>query len=688
MVVNIALSLLRPVLLLACLVAPVIVSATPPPPPASGPVRQGGSGGNVLSDADRVIWEQAFSLADRGLHSAASLASKAARDGRLATVLEWMRLRDSGVKAPKDDYDRFLKDHADFPSLSLIAYRREQALLDGADAAELRRLFTKVAPVTPDGRAQWALQLADDGKRSEALALARRVWREDDPDRKLEDDLYRSFRRDLDADDHWRRLDRLLWDYQSSAASRMKGRVSADVWRLANARLRLRGRSAGVDQAVAAVPARLQSDPGLIYERVRFRRKTGQDSGAQDLLLASGVLGGETDRIWIERRIQFRNLVKEAAWDKAYRMARDHGVPSGAAFAQAEFEAGWIALRFLGKPRQALKHFQTLFDNVSYPVSRSRGAYWSARAYLALGDAKSAEAWFAEAAGHPFTYYGQLAAHELGSSQLTLRTPPSVAGNGQQSFNAEKLPAIIIRLHEIGENRLAKHFLAHLVKTSSRPDIHVLTAGLVDNLDSPAVTLTAGKLAALDRVVIPQAAYPVVAAPGRQGHIPAELAHAITRQESAFDQYAISHAGARGLMQLMPATAKRVAQSHNIAYSRTRLTQDPAYNTRLGGAYLADQIQRFSGYLPMAAAAYNAGPHRVDRWLGDYGDPRAGAGDPVDWIETIPFSETRNYVQRVMEALQVYRVRLSGQENGRLTLAADIGLTGTYLCGGRTGNPC
>lgn len=685
---RIPLSVLRSILLLACLAAPLVSHAAPPPPPASGPVRGSGAGANVLSDTDRVIWEQAFSLSARGLHSAAALASKAARDGRLSTVLEWFRLRDSRVQAPMGDYNRFLTSHPDFPSLPLIAYRREQALLDGADAADLRRLFAKAGPVTPDGKARWALQLAEDGKRAEALALARKVWREQNPDRKLEADLYRTFRKDFDPDDHWRRLDRLLWEYQTSAATRMKGRVSADVWRLANARLRLRGRRAGVDQAVAAVPARLKDDAGLIYERVRFRRKTGQDSGAQDLLLAAGVVGGEVERLWIERRIQFRNLVKVAAWDKAYRIARDHGVPSGAAFAQAEFEAGWIALRFLGKPREALRHFQTLFNNVSYPVSRARGAYWSARAYLALGDAKSAQAWFAEAASHPFTYYGQLAVHELGSSQLTLKTPPSVVANSQQAFNAEKLPAIIIRLHEIGENRLAKRFLAHLVKTSSRPDIHVLTAGLVASLDSPAVTLTAGKLAARDRVVIPQAAYPVVAAPGRQGHIPAELAHAITRQESAFDQYAISHAGARGLMQLMPATAKRVAQSQNLAYSRTRLTQDPAYNTRLGGAYLADQIQRFGGYLPMAAAAYNAGPHRVDRWLGDYGDPRAGAGDPVDWIETIPFSETRNYVQRVMEALQVYRVRLSGQENGRLTLAADIGLSGTYLCGGRTGNPC
>jgi soluble lytic murein transglycosylase len=676
-------------LVLALFLFPALAwPAAPPQPPGSDPGRQISRASGVLSKSDVVVWRQAIALAGRGLHSAAALATAAAKDRALAPVLAWMRLRDRDVKAPQADYDRFLRDHSGFPSLVTIRQRREAALIENADAAMLRKVFATTAPVTNEGAVRWAIQLQNDGQGAAALELARQVWRVRNPESDLENKLFRMFRGGLTADDHWARLDRLLWAGKAEVARRMKSRVSNNLWKLADARLRLRGRRGGVDAAVNAVPASLQNDPGLLYERVRFRRKSGSSASAQDLLLAAGAFGGEPRSTWIERRIQVRNLIKDLEFSKAYQIARDHGIASGASFAQGEFEAGWLALRFLGKPREALAHFQTLFDNVSYPVSRSRGAYWSARAYAVLGDDKAARVWFAEAAGHPFTYYGQLAAHELGQTHLSLPSPPNAPAASQMQFNQSALSLLPPRLYEIGQYRLARLFLAHLIKTSDRPDIYLLSSELSRTTRSPALMLTAGKLAALKRVVIPDTAYPLAAEPGEQGSIASALAHAITRQESAFDQHAISHAGARGLMQLMPATAKRVASSQSVAYSKRRLTLDPAYNTRLGGAYLADQITRFAGYLPMAAAAYNAGPHRVDRWLGDYGDPRNGSVDAVDWVEMIPFSETRNYAQRVTEALQIYRVRLSGKDRGPLHLARDIGLRGTYLCGGRSGKPC
>jgi soluble lytic murein transglycosylase len=664
------------------------LAKSPPKPPGTDPARQSREGGVILSAQDIRIWRQAFALAERGLHSAAALSTSIATDRQLAPVLTWMRLRDRDVMDSAEDYDRFMRDYSGFPSLSTVRARREAALFENADAAGLRAAFAQSLPVTADGSARWAILLKADGQRKRAIDLARQTWRDRNLDRDVEKELYDAFRRDLTADDHSARLDRLLWANSLSASRRMKSRVGRDLWKLADARMRLRGRSAGVDAAVSAVPAKLQNDHGLLYERIRFRRRTGQSEGAQDLLLASGAIGGDHRKIWIERRIQVRNLIKEGEYGKAYRIAHDHGVPSGAAFAQAEFEAGWLALRFLNRPKQALAHFQTLFNNVSYPVSLSRGAYWTARAYAVLGDDKAARAWFAEAAGHAFTYYGQLAAHELGQPNLILPTPPGPPKQASTTFNQSVLAGLPARLFDIGQHRLARLFLSHLIKTSERPDIYLLSSELARATGSPALLLTAGKLAALKRVMIADAAYPLAAEPGGQGHIASALAHAITRQESAFDQHAISHAGARGLMQLMPATARRVAAAENLAYSRSRLTGDPGYNTRLGGAYLADQIGRFDGYLPMAAGAYNAGPHRIDRWLGEYGDPRVGKVDPVDWVELIPFSETRNYVQRVTEALQVYRVRLSGRQRGASRLARDIGLSGTYLCGGRSGRSC
>ncbi|WP_416899561.1 MAG: lytic transglycosylase domain-containing protein [Minwuia sp.] len=218
--------------------------------------------------------------------------------------------------------------------------------------------------------------------------------------------------------------------------------------------------------------------------------------------------------------------------------------------------------------------------------------------------------------------------------------------------------------------------------------MHAFAAGLAGQLDDANQSLIVGKLALRDGYQAIGTAYPVVRAADGQGRVASAMAHAITRQESAFNQYAISRAGARGLMQLMPATAESVAASENVAYSLGRLTRDPAYNTRLGGAYLARQIADFDGYLPMAAAAYNAGPGRISQWVAANGEPRNGSVDPIDWIELIPFSETRNYVQRVLEGLQVYRIRLDGADDGPLLIARDIGLKGTYLCGGRSGRPC
>ncbi|WP_417518935.1 lytic transglycosylase domain-containing protein [Minwuia sp.] len=665
-----------------------VAAAATPPPPEPNPARETTPQTGQLSENDRLLYRQAFALANRGLFSAAQLTTAAVADPTLRPVLEWLRLRSRETMAARSDYDRFLADHADFPGLSTIERRREESVLENADAATLKSYFDTHSPVTDNGKVRLALLQKADGDTKAAVELAREVWRENNPDVELEEALLDAFAGSFTSADHWHRLDRLLWDGERSAAQRMYPLVPADMRALSDARLKLRYQTGDADQAYRAVPAQLTSDSGLTYERIQWLRRTDRSDEAQAMLLASGVLDGDLGKIWIERRVQIRNLIKERQFDKAYLIARDHGLSSGAAFAQGEFEAGWLALRFLGKPREALTHFQTLYDNVSYPVSRSRGAYWIGRAYAALGDTATAANWFRQAAGYQTTYYSQLGAHEIGERVINLEAAAVASPAEVAAFRIEQLPAIVRLLREVGQERLSRLFFAHMIKTSERPDIHPLALALAEEIDRPGHSVMAGKLADVSGSPAPRIAYPVAEAPDGQGHIASALAHAITRQESAFNQYAVSRAGARGLMQLMPATARQVARAEEVAYSLNRLTRDPAYNTRLGGAYLADQIDRFAGYLPMAAAAYNAGPHRVDRWLVEYGDPRVGQMDPVDWIEMIPFSETRNYTQRVMEALQVYRLRLAGVSRGETHLARDIGLRGTYLCGSKSGKPC
>ncbi|MEC9346770.1 MAG: lytic transglycosylase domain-containing protein [Pseudomonadota bacterium] len=653
-------------------------AARPPLPPENPfrsvqvdpPARHAGE----LSDADWRAWQTAFAAASARRFDAAFAKAAETRDRRLMPVLDWLRIL-NGDDATPEEIERFLARHAEFPQRNTLLVRLESAVLATDDKDRIRRFLSDRPALTGAGMLAQALLLRNE-RADRALELARRVWRTRDITAADEHRLLQTFGGLLTPEDHRVRLDRLVWDGQRTAAERMKDVVGRDLWRLADARLRLRYRSAGVDAAIEAVPASLQNDEGLLYERALWRRKAGRDEGVREIILGFDGPSAEPSRWWVERRIQVRELIALGRIEDAYRIASRHGLGAGADFAEAEFQSGWIALRFLGRTDLALDHFQRLHDNVSYPVSLSRGAYWVARALDAAGRNTEARDWYARAARHGMTYYGQLARTRLGETAFSLPAEARIPAASRAAFAAEPVVQMIRLLVEIDELRLARLFVTWLGQSATDTTRQHLVGDLAVSLDTPHLQVLAGKLAALDDTLMPSIAYPVMRQLTDNGRIEPALAHAITRQESAFDPTAVSHAGARGLMQLMPATAKAVAGWEQIGFEPRRLTEDPAYNARLGSAYLGRQIADFDGYLPMAIAAYNAGPHRVGRWITQYGDPRSGQVDPVDWIELIPFSETRNYVQRVLEALQVYRLRLSGQNAGQLGLLADLGMDG------------
>ena len=446
--------------------------------------------------------------------------------------------------------------------------------------------------------------------------------------------------------------------------------VPKDHKALTKARIRLIERRGGVDAAIAHVPDHLVEAPGLVYERLRWRRKKRFDESALELLIPVRDDLVRPSQWWTERHILARRVLQKGDAALAYQLASEHGQMSGQERAEAEWLAGWIALRFLNNHEAAFLHFKTLYENVRYPISRSRGAYWAGRAAAAAGKHVIASLWYAVAASHVTTFYGQLAAAQL-SQQNQPIIPPEVPPTDEEavSFEQNELVRVVRMLAEVEAGDESEPFFRQLARLADGRAIWTLTARLARDVGRSDLAILAAKRAERSGVVLSESGYPAL--PIQQGGEPdIALVHAVIRQESAFDPNAISPRGARGLMQIMPRTAQSLAQQLKISHRRSLLTTDPDHNMRLGSAYLADLLESCDSSLVLSLAAYNAGKSRVKTWLIDYGDPRENDADAIDWIESIPIGETRNYIQRVLENFSVYTQRLHGRRAGAILQTA------------------
>ncbi len=355
----------------------------------------------------------------------------------------------------------------------------------------------------------------------------------------------------------------------------------------------------------------------------------------------------------------------------AYRLAARHGLSSGPVYAELEFLAGWVALRFIHEPDRAYNHFVGLYEVVKLPVSVARASYWAGRAADAMGYDQLAATWYRTAAEHLTTYYGQLAATALGEPKLERALDePTPSAAESEAFDKQELVRVLRQLSEIDATEYMRPFMLRLSELAKSPGEHALVAHLALQVDRPDLAITVAKKASYAGVVLLAEGYPLSELPPG-GSVEHPLVLAMTRQESAFDRGAVSSAGALGLMQVMPATARRVAHTLRLHFDKHRLTTDRHYNVTIGRAYLDGLLGDFSGSYVLAIAAYNAGPSRVRQWIRDYGDPRSKDVDVIDWIESIPIGETRNYVQRVLENLQLYRLRMGDQSLGS-SLASDL----------------
>lgn len=644
------------------------VLTTIPPAPAT-----------TASNERSMIAEAAFNIAvrlfDLGDPNAALAASHALPDPIDAKIIKWLVAVYKSKGVPAARLDEVSRDLADWPGQRLLRIRFEQALARqelGPD--EIITAFAGATPVTDNGTLMLARAALAVGKKSIAAALIRPRWREERLDDDFEKKVRKEFAGILTKADHKTRMDRMLYGERTAKALRAADALGAKQKALAKAVVAVIKRDKKADAALNAVAKSLRKDPLFIYSRIQFLRRAEKIDAANKLMLAAPrdpTALVDPGAWWVERRVLGREAMVLGDYRTAYRIFAGHSAQSSVRRAEAEFHAGWLALEFLDEPATATRHFTVIKTITSRPLSQSRADYWLGRAASNANNTAEATSRYRLAAAYPTTFYGQLALAKLGVKTLPLATTPQPDAAARKRFANLELIQVIERLIEIKRGDRKTIFMRHLAKTLTDPTQLALLTAMAEKDGDHNLALQLGKTAASRSLPVDTLSFPTAAIPksAKTGSVDKAVVYAIARQESGFHPGAVSRAGARGLLQLMPATAKQMARRAGVSYSKKKLTSDPAYNATLGARYLDEVIEQFNGSYVMAFAAYNAGPSRVVQWIETFGDPRDPDVDAINWVELIPFTETRNYVQRIMENQQVYRARLGSP---KLTIEADL----------------
>ena len=615
------------------------------------------------SQKDYDIAKKSIQAMEKSQWTTALKNSKNAKDKSIYNFIQWRHLLTTGNQATFYDYMTFIQNNKDYPRISRIKYLAEQKLsTDKISPKKIINWFGVDEPLSGYGMLVLGESFIQTGDSEKGIALIKRGWITAELSRASMKSLSKKYRKYLDSKDYINRADYLAWENKYWDLKRMLPYLPKDYQLLYTARQILMSKSYGVDQAIKNVPQKFKNDAGLNHDRLKWRRKRGRIDSSLEILFSiknNKDYLVRPDKWWVERAIMTRALIYKNKYETAYKVASQHSLDKGSEFAEAEWLSGWIALSFLNDPILAVDHFNNFYQNVSYPISLARGAYWLGRSYEKIGDKRQSEDWYREATKYLTTYYGQLAFLKINPSQnFELEEQADVKDDYRKYFYNKELVKITHLLNELNKDKYTKNILRHLANDNIASGSEILAAELATNISRYDFAIQVSKLASYEKRFHNTFNYPIISVPqyvnGRK--IP-ETAFILSliRQESEFDMRANSHVGAQGLMQIMPYTAKLVAKQAKLPYSKSRLTSDPEYNINLGSHYIAGLILQYDGAYPFATAAYNAGPKRVKHWKKINKDPQKKQIDFVDWVELIPFKETRNYVQRVMENYNVYR---------------------------------
>jgi len=631
---------------------------------------------HVLSAADRTALQQAFAAAGRDWNRARLLAAQAG-DPVGRQIIEWRYVLDETSGANFETISAFLKEHPNWPRHDALAIRAEKTMPDLAPK-DVIAWYADLPPVSGIGMIRLGDAMMQSGQVAEGAALIRKAWIEHTYSPFDENEIVAAHSSVLGPHEQKARLDHLLARDDIGGAKRQMLRVDAETQRLTNARLKIKESPATVKSVLASLPQAAQANPEFMLDVARALRKRGEDEEAWVVMEKAPTDKGAlaiAERWSAERQIMARDALKAGKLDLAYRLAATPELdPSaGATFMDGEFLAGWIALRFLHKPELASAHFDRLAKGVTYPISVARAHYWLGRTAEAMNRPADAAAEYRKAAEFPATFYGQLALTKISENPILHVT--AVLDQPSQSeraaFEADDRVQAIRLLSEVGDRATIRLFAGSFASDPPDPKRLQMLAQLVSSTGDPAMSVRVAKNASYAGVYLLPYLHPVMALPQVPDAPEGALVLGLARQESEFDPGVVSSAGARGLMQLMPASAKRAAAMHGMAFRMNDLTANPAYNIQLGMGTLTEYLDEWNGSYVLAIASYNAGPGNVRNWVEIYGDPRDANVDPIDWMESIPFPETRNYVQRVLENLEVYRNRLSNSDQ-RLGILTDL----------------
>ena len=631
----------------------------------------------TTSAADVALVKRALDHLKNRRRTEATETKNAITDPLAKKLVEWAILRNDDGGADFSRYMAFINANPTWPSVSTLRRKAEAILFqDRHEPSTIRAYFATNKPLTAKGKLALARALLAQGDRKGADALARDVWRNEQISQEVELKVLEQFGDSFTRADHKARMDRRLYEKDDTEAGlRAAMRLGGNEPAIAKARIAMLGKG-GDKKLVEAVPTAAHNDIGFKFAKAAMLRRADKATEAAAVLATVPQLDEthDLDEWWLERRLLVRKLLDEEEYKKAYMVARDATPPSQSNYrADQQFTAGWVALRYLNDPATAAAHFQKVTEGAENPISMGRGLYWQGRAAEAMKKTQEARSYYQAAARHSTAYYGQIARAKAGLGEIALNPPPALSAADRAALAKSELVRAAELLYAVDARDLVAIAMADLGDKSNDLPTLAMLGDLAAKYQDPRGMLLVGKLALarghpLDHHAFPTVGLPAYTAIGPE--VEPALVYSIARQESWFNPKTVSSANAMGYMQVTPAAGKYLAKKFNVTYDQKRLLSDMVYNLQMGAAELGDVIKDYRGSYIMAFAAYNAGRGRVREWVSRYGDPRDPKVDPIDWVERIPFSETRNYVQRVLENVQVYRVRFGGSP--RLLIEADL----------------
>lgn len=641
----------------------------------------------VLRKINRSLKDKKYNEA---LNYSAELKKEKNIDGKsdfseaAVNIILWKKF---GEKIEADDISfsdisRFTSDNSFYPNIATLKRNVEKVAVANSIPYLANEQYFNMNPAGTTESKLYFLEskieflttvketdLVKDRMEKEIQGIISDIWLKENLSASEEKDFLKKYEKQLTQDDHINRIDRLLWDERITDAKRIMGFVDEDYQRLFLARVKISNAPKYINKVIRSVPRRLRNNEGLAYRKALWYKSRDQIDDLIDVMLDLPATLQYPEKWWGLRHLYAREMFKKKKYKISYALTKNHGLATNDSdFWEAEWISGWIALRFLNKPKDAYVHFDNLYQNVRQPVTLARATYWLAMASEAMGDKENAIKWYKAAAQYPIFFYGQLAIHKhrlldpIGArDDIILPKNPRITGRDLAEVSeslAVKVAYLLTIMDNANEKEAGDIFEWAAQNANTGGEIYAIMK-IVNELGNPQLSVRISRIASKKNIFFIKDKFLIVKEIANYENAP--LIHAIVKQESGFAASALSHVGAVGFMQLMPDTAKLVAKDIGIRYNKKRLSSDIQYNVRLGSFYIKKLIDRFDGSEMLAIASYNAGPNAAQRWINEFYDPRKekDLDKVVDWIELITYSETRNYVQRIMENLIVYKYLMS-----------------------------